>query len=320
VAGRDGGLERVGAAGAAEFPGPRQGGQAPVDQQAVPAGAVLVQQEDRLAAGPSAGGEPGGLDLHQRDQPVHLGFGRCELGQHAAQAQGLVAEGGAGPLLARRGRVALVEDEIDRLQDRAQPGGPLRRVRGLERHLGGGQRLLGPHDALGDGRLGDEIGPGDLGRGQPAEQAQGQRDPGRHGQDRVAGREDQPQQVVVDVAGDRPVEIGVGVLPRRQGPSDLGVPALQLAVTAELVDGAALGHGHQPGPRVARDTGLGPLLQRGDHGVLGELLGQADVAGVVRQPGDQAGPLHPDHRIDRRVSLRTRHPSMTPSGPRPGQG
>ncbi len=319
MAGRDGRLERVGAAAATEFPGPRQGGQAPVDQQPVPAGAVLVQQEDRLAGRPAAGGEPGGLDLHQRDQPVHLGLGRGELGQHAAQAQGLVTEGGARPFLARRGRVALVEDEIDHLQDRTHPGRAFRRVRALERHLGGGQRLLGPDDALGDGRLRDEIGPGDLGRGQPAEQAQGQRDPGRHGQDRVARREDQPQQVVVDVVGDRPVEIRAGALPRRQGLPDLSVLALQFAVAPELVDGAALGHGHQPGPRVARDTGPGPLLQRGDHRVLGEFLGQPHVARVVRQPGDQTGPLHPDHRVDRRVSLRTRHPTMTPSGPPSGQ-
>ena len=130
-----------------------------------------------------------------------------------------MAQGRAHPVVAGSRRVALVEDEIDDLEDGGQPGGPRLAVRRLERNAGAGQRLLGADDALGDGRLRHQVGAGDLGRGQAAEQAQRQRDPGLHGQHRVAGREDQPQQVVVDVIGDGPVEVRrCRPRPRPRGP------------------------------------------------------------------------------------------------------
>jgi len=106
-----------------------------------------------------------------------------------------------------------------------------------------------------------------------------------------------PEHVVVDVVAGGLVEL------RRQVAADLGVLALQLTVPAEQVDGAPLGHGRQPGTRVRGHTGSGPLLQGRDQGVLGQFLGQADVAGVAGQRGDQAGPLDPDHRVDRRVRI-----------------
>ena len=59
---------------------------------------------------------------------------------------------------------------------------------------------LGPHQPLGHRRLGHEEGAGDLGRGEAAEGAQGERDPGLEGERRVAAGEDQPQPVVGDAA------------------------------------------------------------------------------------------------------------------------
>jgi hypothetical protein len=182
-----------------------------------------------------------------------------------------------------------------------------------------GQSLLGPDDALRDGGLRHQVGAGDLGRGQPAEQAQCQRDPGRDGQDGMAGGEDQPQQVVVDLVRRHLAELRRAGSGRLQVPADQRVLALQFAVAAEQVDGAPLGHGHQPGARIARDAGGGPLLQRGDDRVLGQFLGQAHVARVAGQPRDQPGPLDPDHRVDRRMGIRPGHYTMTPSGARSGQ-
>ena len=41
--------------------------------------------------------------------------------------------------------------------------------------------------------------------------------------------------------------------------------------------------------RIRRHPGARPLLQRGDQGILGVLLGQTQVLGEPGQPGDQPG-------------------------------
>ncbi len=61
-------------------------------------------------------------------------------------------------------------------------------------------------------RLWDQVGARDLCRGQAAEQAQRQRDPRLHREHGMAGGEDQRQQVIVDIVGDRAVELGRSVL------------------------------------------------------------------------------------------------------------
>ena len=91
------------------------------NQQLVPAGPVLVGQQDRLAARPDAGGRPGCLDLHQRHQAVHLGLARGEPGQDPAQPQGVLAQRRPHPVVAGGGRVALVEDQVDDLEHGGQP-------------------------------------------------------------------------------------------------------------------------------------------------------------------------------------------------------
>jgi hypothetical protein len=58
---------------------------------------------------------------------------------------------------------------------------------------------------------------------------------------------------------------------------------------ARRVDGPVLRGGHQPTGRVRRHPGARPLLQRGEQGILGVLLGQAQVLGDPGQPGDQPG-------------------------------
>jgi hypothetical protein len=64
--------------------GARQGTEAVADQRVVPAGAILVEQKDRFAVRPGARAEARGLQLHQRDEPVHLRLVGRQLGQHAA--------------------------------------------------------------------------------------------------------------------------------------------------------------------------------------------------------------------------------------------
>ena len=91
--------------------------------------------------------------------------------------------------------------------------GELGAARHLERHARLGERPLGAHDALRDRRLGDEEGARDLVGRQAAEQAQRQRDARLGREHRVAGGEDEAQQVVADVVVERRVEVGRGRAP-----------------------------------------------------------------------------------------------------------
>ncbi len=162
-------------------------------------------------------------------------------------------------------------------------GGPPDRPGGdLEGPLGPGQRPLGADDALGDGRLGGEEGAGDLLRRQATHEPQSERDPGLRRQHGMAGGEDQAQQVVVEIVGVR----GLGRRQVVQRPADLGQLACIRVLTAYEVDGAVLGGGHEPGARIARDTGGRPRGQRGDERVLCELFGDAFVPHDAGHTGD----------------------------------
>ena len=80
------------------------------------------------------------------------------------------------------------------------------------------------------------------------------------------------------------------------------VPAGTLCLAADqtaylTLEDAAFGDGGQPGAGLTGDPLLRPLLQGGDQGVLGELLGQADVADHTGENGDQTGRLDTPDRL-----------------------
>ena len=95
MAGGDLGLQEVGARGLRDFVGAVDGGEAAVDEELVPVGAVLIEEEDGFAGGADAGSGAGGLDLHEGDEAVDFGFVGGEFGEDAAEAEGVFAEGGA---------------------------------------------------------------------------------------------------------------------------------------------------------------------------------------------------------------------------------
>jgi hypothetical protein len=49
------------------------------------------------------------------------------------------------------------------------------------------------------------------------------------------------------------------------------------------------------------------LLERRDQRILGELLGNADVAHHAREPGDQLGLLDAEDRLDSAMFIGRRH-------------
>ena len=90
--------------------------------------------------------------------------------------------------------VALVEDDVEHPQHRRQVSSL------VEADVGDG--ALGAADPLRHRRLGDEVGLGDLARGEAADRAQGQRDGGGRGEGGVSAEEVQVERVVL--TGHRP--------------------------------------------------------------------------------------------------------------------
>ncbi len=248
------------------------------------------------------------LQLHQRDQPVHLRLGRSQPGEHPPEPQRLDAQSGPHPVPARGGRVPLVEDQVHHLGHRRQPRRQLRPGRHRERHPLPRQGRLRPGDALRHRRFRRQERPRDLGGGQPAQQPQRQRHPRRHRQHRVAGGEHQPQPVVADVVVHTRHD-GVDVRPHRRRPGGrvpphLVQPALPPLPFPQRVHRAPFAHRRQPRPRIVRHPGGGPLLQRRHQRVLRQFLGQADVVRDPGQGGRHTRRLDAPHRLDRTAGVR----------------
>ena len=180
------------------------------------------------------------------------GSSRCS---HPGQPDRLGGQVGAVQARRRGGGVALVEDQVQHVQHRAQPL-PARSSAGGMREPGtpaGLDPLLGPADALGHRRLRDQERRGDLRGGQAADGAQGQRDLAGRGQGRVAAQEQQGQRVVPVPAPGSASAAGraarTGAWPRR--------PVLAAAtglLAAGRVDQPPGRDGQQPAPRVLRDA------------------------------------------------------------------
>jgi len=147
-------------------------------------------------------------------------------------------------------------------------------------------------------------------RGEPAEQAQGERNTRLRGKHRVARREHEAQQVVAHVIVERRIEARGRIREQRVDfAADLGfLPLVELAMT-DAVDGAIAGRGHEPGPGVLRDAAVGPLFHCGDEGVLRELFSLAHVAHHARELCNEAGGLDAPDRFDGLVEIGGRHAS-----------
>ncbi|KAG1253600.1 hypothetical protein G6F65_017397 [Rhizopus arrhizus] len=249
---------------------------------------------------------------------MHLDFARSQFSQDAAEAQRFVAQRRAHPVIARRGRIAFVENQVDDLQHGRQARAAVLLVRHFKGHLGRGQATLGAHDPLGNRGLRRQEGAGDLCGRQTAQQAQRERHARFGGQHRMAGGEHQAQQVVTDIvlAGgvQRIDKIGFHVgLQGLQLVADLIVLAGVQRVQAQAVAGAVFCGGHQPRSRVIRHAGIGPALQGGHQRILRQLFSQADIAHQPRDAGDDAGGFDPPDRLDGPMGCRLAHaPAASP--------
>ena len=284
-----------------------------VDPGPVPARAVLVLEQHELAARPRPRLAPRVVEEHQRQQPEDLGLVGHQRREDPGQADRLRRTARAGPAVAGRRVVALVEDEVEHPQHAVEPLGQGVVRRDAVRDPRVADLALRPDEPLGERRLGHEEGPGDLGRREPAERPQRQRHPRVHRQGRVAAREDQPQPVVCDRAhAGLPFDGRVRV-DRFELRLDRRVALEQLLLLGEPppapqpVDRPVAGRGRDPRAGVVGHAARGPRLQRGDERVLDRLLGEVEVAEDADQRRDRPALLLTEDTVDDGVRIDGRH-------------
>ena len=132
-----------------------------------------------------------------------------QLREHATEAQRLFTKRRSNQIVAGGRRVAFIENEVDHLEHRREPRRAFLRTRNLERNARFGKRPLRTHDSLRNRRFRHDERAGDLVGRQPSEQAQRQRNPCFRREQRVAGNEHQPQQVVADVIVEGRIDAGL---------------------------------------------------------------------------------------------------------------
>ncbi len=197
--------------------------------------------------------------------------------------------------------VALVEQEVEHREDGRRPLGQQVRGRDPVGDAGVADLLLRPHEPLGHRRLGDEEGAGDLGRREPDEGPQRERDACLEPERGVTAGEDQTEPVVLHAAAVRLDRL------RRPGSSAASTAtSCSLAVPTDARRSRSIARlravvvSHAPG---ARDAVAGPAFQGPREGVLRALFGEVPVAGHADERGDDLAPVVDERGRDRRLDV-----------------
>ena len=160
----------------------------------------------------------------------------------------------------------------------------------LRHPVGDPRRLdlaLGADEALGHRRLGDEEGAGNLGGGQPSEQAQRERHLRIRRQRWVAAGEDETEPVVRHGFH----LLGSGIVVRGPKHRDLGEQLPPTRLAAQAVDGTVTGRRRDPTSRVGRQAAGRPLAQRERERLLHRILGDVDVCEGADERGHRSAGL-----------------------------
>ena len=226
---------------------------------------------------------------------------RQQLDEQPAQPDGLRRQFVPRQRRAGRGRVALVEHEIDDPQHGVEPLRQFARRRHLIRNARVADLGLGADDALRQRRRRREKRPRDLLGRQAADLAQreGHLRVGR--ERRVAAREDETQPIVFDTLLVRPrrvVDDGhVGLLARF-------VERLEAREPPDAVDALEASGRHQPRARIGGNAVPRPLLERRPERLVHRFLGAVEVteeADQRRQHAPGLGEIDGIHRLANRI-------------------
>ncbi len=78
-------------------------------------------------------------------------------------------------------------------------------------------------------------------------------------------------------------------------------------LSAQSIDGAVLGGGHQPRARIAGNALGRPLLERGHERILGQVFGETEIAHDAGEAGDEPRRFDTPDRVDRLMGFGSRH-------------
>ena len=200
-------------------------------------------------------------------------------------------------------RVALVEHEIENVDDCINPCGELRCRRHIERQLRIANLPLGADETLGDRSFVGEERPRDLARAETAGGFEAERDARLPRQRRMAAHEDHSQLIVSKLAV---IRVGEGL---RCGPRQLGDDRIgfgcERSVASHGVDRNVVCHAEEPAGRIAGRAFVRPRLQRPHQGFLHRLLGEREVGGAEKphQAGRHAARLMAEQVFEQRTGV-----------------
>ena len=301
VEGRDGGLQLV-------RPDPT-GRQDRLDERPalgdrglVPAGPVLVLEQDEVAIGSHPRVPPCVVEEHECQQPGGLRLIGEQRDHGPCQPDRLGTQLAPDQRIAGRRRVALVVDQVEDLEHAVEALGEQVERRHAIRDAGIVDLALGPDEPLGKRRLRDEEGPRDLRCREPAEGPERERDATVHRQCRMAAGEDQPQSVV-HVVVRRPSAATFG-LDRGKVRFDGGL-ARELVrlvpeppAAAQSIDRPIACGRRDPGARVVGYAAGRPYLERRDERLLDGFLGEIEVAEDANECRDRAAQFLAEQAVD----------------------
>jgi hypothetical protein len=118
MAGSNRSLKSVRTERLAEFLEALESCQPTLDEQAIPASPVLIEEQDGLSRLANPRLETRSLNLHQRNQAVDLRFIWKELSQDAAESERILAQRQTHPIVSGGGGVAFIEYQVDHLEYR----------------------------------------------------------------------------------------------------------------------------------------------------------------------------------------------------------
>jgi len=241
----------------------------------VPAPPVLLGQRDQLPGRARAGGPPGVGEQHQREQPGDLAVAGQQPADDPGKPDRLGRQVRAEQPGPGGGGVPFGEDQVEDVQDHREPLLPLGLVRHPEWHPAVRDLHLGASDPPAHRRLGDQERAGDLGCGQAADRAEGQRDLRGGRQRGVAAQEQQDERVVG--LRDRGVGGRSQPLTGRDLPGGRFFPPPPGLLAAQQVGQPAGGDRDQPAARVARNALGRPLGGRRQQRLLHRVFGGVEV-------------------------------------------
>ena len=105
----------------------------PFDESPIPPGSVLFLEQEHATITIRAGGEPGGMEQHQRQEGESGGRSTARMvGEQVAEPGGFLTNLESDDLVAPRRGVSFVEHQVKALVNRVEPRGEVFPVRNRE--------------------------------------------------------------------------------------------------------------------------------------------------------------------------------------------